>query len=110
MKRMSISVTDWQYEALEYLATQTETSVAHIVRDALRGALPRLVELARFLEDPANSPHDALQVIEQMEALLGNLAPADAAESGVAAAAAPPPPRRFKKPTTPPSGNTGAHE
>lgn len=101
-KRYTISVTDWQASALEELAALDEVSVSHVVRDCLRGTLPKLLELSRFLHNPSTRPDDALHLVEDMERLLARFADVGA-EVGDADAA-PAPQRRL----SPPSSNTGA--
>lgn len=96
-KRYTISVSDWQAAALEEIAALDEVSVSHVVRDCLRGMLPKLLDLTRFLHDPTTSSGDALALADDMERLLARLS--GGAVAGDAGAA---------PPASPPSSNTGA--
>lgn len=106
-KRYNVTVTDTQAEWLEEIAAHDQVSVSHVIRDALRTQLPRLVELNRFLSDPRSGGVDeALAVmgsIDMLDTLL------DEGIAGVGGADVALPVRR-KSRQKPPDGNTGAHE
>jgi hypothetical protein len=131
-KRFNVSVTEWQAAALEEIAAQQEVSVSHVIRTALRDQLPRLLALARFLEDPAADPDFALDVVNFMdlsERRTGvrefdthepgfELPTADERAQqfdlqwgGLRAPELPPwlDPEEPEDPLSPPPGNTGAH-
>lgn len=111
MKRLSISVTDWQYAALEEIARLDETSMGHVARDCLRGLLPQLLEVTRFLHDPHTDRAGALTLADDMERAMSNILAqtrSGASESDEVAADAPPL-RRFRNRPQPPSSNTGVN-
>ena len=106
-KRFNVTVTDTQAAWLEEIAFHDEVSVSHVVRDALRVQLPRLVELKRFLDDPSAPDRDqALAVLGSIEDLDRLLHEGNA---GVGEADGAIPVRRKSRPE-PPDCNTGAHE
>ena len=104
MKRISITVSDWQYESLVEVAKLDQTSVANVARDCIRAMLPQLLEVSRFVYDPRNSPTDVLAFADQMERALGLLQ----GGTGVGAADEVPPAFRRYPAKKPPSSNTGA--
>lgn len=104
MKRISITVSDWQYDALHELARLEQSSVANVARDCIRAMLPQLLEVSRFVYDPRNSPTDVLAFADQMERALGLLQ----GGAGVGSADEVPPARRQYPAKKPPTSNTGA--
>mgnify|MGYP003831367739 CR=1 FL=1 len=105
MKRISISVSDWQLEGLTEVARLEESSVAQVARDCIRGVLPGLLEVTRFLHDPHTTSEGALTLANDMERVMAKLSTGAAGSDEVADAA---PPRRFRNRIQPPSSNTGA--
>lgn len=104
MKRISITVSDWQYDSLVEIAKLDQSSVANVARDCIRAMLPQLLEVSRFVYDPRNSPTDVLAFADQMERALGMLQGA----AGVGTADEVAPVRRVFPTKKPPSSNTGA--
>lgn len=106
-KRYTITVTEAQAAWLEEISEHDEVSVSHVIRDALRAQLPRLVELNRWLSA------DAAQDRSQALALMGSLDGVDAVLSqgidAVSEADIALPIRRKSHRNSPPSSNTGAN-
>ena len=104
MKRISITVSDWQYASLVEIAALDQTSIANVARDCIRAMLPQLLEVSRFVYDPRNSPTDVLAFADQMERALGLLQ----GGAGVGDADEVPPASRRYPAKKPPASNTGA--
>lgn len=107
MKRLSVTVSDAQFDALQEIATLDQTSVANVVRDCVRALLPQLLDVSRFINDPRNSPQEVLAFADQMERALGII---EGAAVDRIAVVAEPVRKTFKPKVSPPSSNTGAHE
>ena len=107
MKRLSVTVSDAQFEALQEIATLDQTSVANVVRDCIRALLPQLLDVSRFINDSRNTPQEILAFADQMERALGMI---EGAAGARIAGVAEPVRKVFKTKDSPPSCNTGAHE
>lgn len=105
MKRITVTVTDWQDVALHELSDLEEAPISYLVRQALNAMLPTQLELARFLRDPSTRPGDALAIADNMEALMKRISGSGAGVAGGDEA----PPRARNRPVQPPSGNTGVN-
>lgn len=70
MKRITVTVTDWQAASLRELSELDEAPVSYLVRQALNAILPTQLELARFMRNPSTRPGDAVAIAEGMEAML----------------------------------------
>lgn len=106
MKRITITVTDWQVDALHELSELEEAPISYLVRQSLNAMLPTQLELARFLKNPSTSPGDALAVVDQIESLMtrfgGGGPGVPTRDEG--------PPRARNTPKKPPAGNTGVNQ
>lgn len=105
MKRITVTVTDWQSAALHELSALDEAPISFLVRQSLNAMLPTQLELAKFLRNPTTSDEDAAALANQMDSLLARFAGGGPAvpdgDEG-------PPPTR-KRPKKPPVGNTGVN-
>jgi len=106
MKRISVTVSDAQYEALEEIATLDQSSLANVVRDCIRALLPQLLDVSRFINDSRNTPQEILAFADQMERALGMI---EGAAGARIAGVADPVRKVFKTKDLPPASNTGAH-
>lgn len=111
-KRFSVTVTDWQADALEQLARLREVSIGVVIRDSLRAQLPRTLAIAKYLENPGADRDQLLAMMESIdraELELGFTAwePGWDAAGVATGDFAAPPPHPLDTPE-PPSSNTGA--
>ena len=97
-KRYTISVDEWTATTLEEVARLDHVSVAHVIRDCIRGVLPSLLEVTRFLHDPHTTDAGALRLAEDMEGMLAKIA--GIAGAGAAGAGEPSQPARGPRPVT----------
>lgn len=72
--RLSITFDDWTMRTLEEVALLDRSSVARVVRDCVRGMLPQMAEVSRFLADPHTTDAGALRLAADMEGMLARIA------------------------------------
>lgn len=72
-KRISITFDAETTAALEEIAHLDRTSVARVVRDCVRGSLPAMLEVQRFLSDPHTTSDGALRLAADMESMLSRI-------------------------------------
>ena len=73
-KRYTITVDEWTAATLEEIALLDHVSVSHVIRDCIRGVLPSLLEVTRFLHDPHTTDAGSLRLAADMERMLAKIA------------------------------------
>lgn len=71
--RISVSLPPTLHDSIAEIARLSEVSVGHVVRDALRGVIPSMLEVTKFLHDPHTTNEGKLLFAEDVEAVLARV-------------------------------------